>query len=178
MECDVSSVLVIVDMQNDFVDGVLGSKQALKIIDPIFNLASSFKKQNNLVVFTQDTHSSDYLSTQEGKSLPIPHCIKDTNGHKIVQALEDLARSSKVYEKPCFASLNLAKDLEKLSSKIKQVHVVGLCTDICVISNAMLLRSVLLNSKIVVHSNLCAGVSHASHLNALDSMRACHIEII
>ena len=160
-------ILVVVDMQNDFIDGALGSVQAQGIVENVKNKIEHF---DGKIIFTQDTHSDDYLDTQEGKNLPVKHCIKDTNGHNI----------NAIIEKPSFGSPVLVQRLMDINKEeqIEQIVFVGLCTDICVISNAMTVKTFLPEVKITVDSSCCAGVSEKSHNTALDAMRACQIEII
>ena len=168
-------ILVVVDMQNDFIDGALGSAQAQGIVENVKNKIEHF---DGKIIFTQDTHSDDYLDTQEGKNLPVKHCIKDTNGHKINASLN--TKDCEIIEKPSFGSPVLIQrllDIDK-DEKIEQIVFVGLCTDICVISNAMTVKTFLPEVRITVDSSCCAGVSEKSHNTALDAMRACQIEII
>ncbi|EFM40119.1 isochorismatase family protein [[Eubacterium] yurii subsp. margaretiae ATCC 43715] len=168
-------ILVVVDMQNDFIDGALGSVQAQKIVENVKNKIENF---DGKIIFTQDTHSDNYLDTQEGKNLPVRHCIKDTDGHKINPSLN--TKDCEVIEKPSFGSPVLIQrllDINKVEN-IEQIVFVGLCTDICVISNAMTVKTFLPEVKITVDSSCCAGVSEKSHNTALDAMRACQIEII
>ena len=168
-------ILVVVDMQNDFIDGALGSVQAQSIVENVKNKIEHF---DGKIIFTQDTHSDDYLDTQEGKNLPVKHCIKDTNGHKINASLN--TKDCEIIEKPSFGSTVLVQRLIDINKEkhIEQIVCVGLCTDICVISNAMTVKTFLPEVRITVDSSCCAGVSEKSHNTALDAMRACQIEII
>ena len=168
-------ILIVIDMQNDFIDGALGSVQAQNIVDNVKNKIEHF---DGKIIFTQDTHSDDYLDTQEGKNLPVKHCIKDTNGHKINASLN--TKDCEIIEKHSFGSpvpIQRLLDIDK-DEKIEQIVFVGLCTDICVISNAMTVKTFLPEVRITVDSSCCAGVSEKSHNTALDAMRACQIEII
>ena len=165
-------VLVVVDMQNDFIDGALGSSEAVAIVPYVKELISDFDGE---IIFTRDTHGEDYLSTREGRRLPVSHCIKGTEGWQIrEELLPDIPYT--VIDKPTFGSMELADrlaDMDDLSS----VTLVGLCTDICVISNAMLIKARLPELDITVDARGCAGVTPESHRNALDAMRSCQIDI-
>lgn len=167
-------ILVVVDMQNDFIDGALGSAEAKEIVPYVVERVKSF---DGRVIFTRDTHENDYLQTQEGTKLPVPHCIKDTQGWEICPEL--LPYAYEIIDKPTFGSVALADLLANLDkeNKIDEIELLGLCTDICVISNAMLLKARLLDAEIVVDSRGCAGVTRQSHQNALEAMKMCQITI-
>lgn len=165
------NVLVVVDMQNDFVTGSLGSEEAVKIVDNVLKKVKNFDGE---VIFTQDTHNYDYLDTFEGKMLPVEHCIKDSEGWQIINELKPYVKH--VIEKPTFGSLELIKKLREFD-KIDSITLIGLCTDICVISNALLLKAEFYETEIKVDSSCCAGVTPLSHNNALEAMKACHILI-
>ena len=167
-------VLVVVDMQNDFIDGALGTPEAQAIVPFVKEKIRSF---DGKVIFTRDTHQNDYLQTQEGTKLPISHCINGTQGWEICDELKPFAKD--IIDKPTFGSTELVRALERENSKnqISEIELVGLCTDICVISNAMLLKSSLLETEIVVDSKCCAGVTPQSHQNALEAMKMCQINI-
>ena len=162
-----AKALVIVDMQNDFVDGALGTKEAQemlpRLVEKLQNLDS-----NTDIFFTQDTHKENYLETQEGKNLPVVHCIKNTHGWKIVPELQEFTKKAKkIVEKKSFGSTGLPT----LLKPYEEVEFVGLCTDICVISNALLLKAFYPEQKISVDASCCAGVTPESHLNALAAMK-------
>lgn len=161
--------LIVVDMQNDFISGSLGSEQARAIVKNVVNKVKTF---NGTIIFTKDTHDEQYLNTQEGKNLPVKHCIKGTFGHEICPELKDYAKN--VIEKPTFGSLNLPK---LIKDDAEEIELCGLCTDICVISNAMILKASFSETKIVVDSSCCAGVTNESHLTALASMKAVQIAV-
>ena len=169
------NILVVVDMQNDFIDGALGTKEAQAILPNVERLVKDF---NGKIYFTRDTHSENYMQTQEGKNLPVPHCIKNTNGWEIAPSLIPYAKN--IIDKPTFGSTELANELilENKKEEIESITLVGLCTDICVISNAMLIKASLLECKIFVDASCCAGVTPQSHKNALDAMKMCQITII
>ena len=168
------NILIVVDMQNDFIDGALGTKEAVGILPNVEGIVKDFQGE---IIFTKDTHQKDYLSTQEGKNLPVEHCIKGTQGWEIAPSL--LPYATTVIEKPTFGSLNLVSCLQDKNAKEKigKITLVGLCTDICVISNAMLIKSAFLDAEIEVISSACAGVTPQSHENALNAMKMCQITV-
>ncbi len=168
-------ILVVVDMQNDFIDGALGTREAQAIVERV---AEKIKGFSGKVLFTQDTHTENYMETQEGKYLPVPHCIRGTKGWEICDALRPLQRQQPL-EKPTFGSAALGAFLQEADKKdpIGSVTLVGLCTDICVISNAMLLKAFLPETRILVDAACCAGVTPKSHKRALEAMKACQIQI-
>ena len=169
-------VLVVVDMQNDFIDGALGTKEAVAIVTKVEEKIRNF---NGTVLFTRDTHENWYLETQEGKKLPIPHCIRDTEGWQIRREL-DILRKTEPVDKETFGSIDLADDLVAMNidDEIKSITFVGLCTDICVISNALLVKAALPEVPIIVDAACCAGVTPESHENALKAMEMCQVEVI
>ena len=165
--------LIVVDMQVDFITGSLGSKLAEAIVPSV---VEKVKNYNGTVIFTRDTHFADYMNTQEGNNLPVEHCIKGTNGWEICDELKPFAK--KVVDKITFGSINLPKIIESYGEEIEEIELCGLCTDICVISNAMLIKACLPEARVCVNASLCAGVTVESHQNALKAMSACQIEII
>ena len=169
-------ILVVVDMQNDFIDGALGTKEAAAIVSAVEQKIRNFQGR---VFFTRDTHDSGYLETQEGRKLPVPHCIRDTEGWQIHPTLEAL-RTKPAIDKPVFGSVSLGEALfaADREEQVRSVTFVGLCTDICVISNALLARSFLPEAEIVVDAACCAGVTPDSHRTALKAMRACQILVV
>ena len=168
-------VLVVVDMQNDFIDGALGTKEAQAIVP---NVIDKIKHFDGLVLATQDTHFDNYLNTQEGHNLPVPHCIKGSNGHAIQSEIAKLIKTEPI-EKVTFGSKELGTKLVELNKKepIESVTLIGLCTDICVISNAMVIKAFLPELPIIVDAKCCAGVTPTSHENALAAMKVCQIAI-
>lgn len=166
--------LIVVDMQNDFIDGALGTKEAVAIVGKVKEKIAEYRKNGDTVIFTRDTHSENYMDTQEGKNLPVPHCIKGTTGWEISSELE--VGNSLVIDKPTFGSKELAEHLAGTDS-LDEVELIGLCTDICVISNAMLIKAFMTETKVSVDSLCCAGVTPESHSNALESMKMCQIEV-
>lgn len=169
-------ILIVVDMQNDFIDGALGSAEAVKIVPKVEEKLRGFSGR---VIFTRDTHGEDYLTTQEGRNLPVPHCVKGTAGWAICDALAPFAAKAETVDKPAFGSAALAEQLraEHEKSGIESITLVGLCTDICVISNAMLLKAFLPEVPITVDAACCAGVTPESHHTALAAMKSCQIAV-
>ena len=167
-------ILVVVDMQNDFIDGALGTPEAQAIVGNVRRKIEQYRQEGGKVLFTRDTHTAEYLQTQEGKNLPVPHCIKGTPGWEISSALD--AGGCEIVDKPSFGSLTLA-ELIHTKKNVTSVELVGLCTDICVISNAMILKARLPEVEILVDSSCCAGVTPASHANALEAMKMCQITV-
>ena len=167
-------LLIVVDMQNDFVSGSLGSEDAAAIVENVVEKVKQAESENTEIIFTRDTHGEDYLNTQEGRHLPVVHCVKGTHGWEIVDEL--LPYVKEVVDKPTFGSLELADIVREKG--YTDVEVVGLCTDICVVSNVMILKAVLPEAVITVDSRCCAGVTKESHQSALDTMRICQAEII
>lgn len=171
-------ILVVVDMQNDFIIGSLGTKEAVEIVPKVAQKISAWKGE---VYFTQDTHRTDYLSTQEGKNLPVEHCIMCTGGwdiHKdIIKLLEQPIDFKGTFVKNTFGCKEMAEMLGTIPD-IEEIQLVGLCTDICVISNALLFKCFLPEVPIVVDASCCAGVTPESHKRALEAMKMCQIKII
>ena len=168
-------ILIVVDMQNDFIDQALGTKEAVGIVE---NVAKKIKGFDGKVIYTQDTHPENYLETQEGKNLPVKHCVKGSEGWQI-SAILPVKEDDTVIEKPTFGSVELGVYLKKLAEdvEIEEIEVIGLCTDICVISNALLIKAFLPEVKISVDASCCAGVTPESHKNALEAMKMCQISI-
>lgn len=171
-------ILIVVDMQNDFIDGSLGTDEAAAIVPEVVRKIEGFQGK---VYYTQDTHRKDYLETAEGKKLPVEHCIKGTQGHQLNPSVEDLRvkYDSPLIEKVTFGSTWLPQLLlGEYGNSLKEITLIGLCTDICVISNALLLKAYFPETRIIVDASCCAGVTPGSHKNALEAMKMCHIEII
>lgn len=169
--------LVVVDMQNDFIDGVLGTDEAAAIVPKVKEKIKAYRDKGYMVIFTRDTHDENYLKTQEGRKLPVPHCIRGTSGWEISSQLD--ASGSTVLDKPTFGSYELAERLAEANDKsvLEGIELVGLCTDICVISNAMLIKARLPEIPVIVDSSCCAGVSPETHATALKAMDMCQIII-
>lgn len=169
------NILLVIDMQNDFIDGALGTKEAVAIVEKVAAKISGF---NGEIIFTRDTHESDYLTTQEGRNLPVEHCIYGSFGWEIRSELAAI-REACVIDKPSFGSRKLAELLyeKNISEGIGEITLIGLCTDICVISNALVIKAFLPEVKITVDASCCAGVTPKSHKNALSAMKMCQINI-
>lgn len=170
-------ILVVVDMQNDFVYDVLGTPEARAIVPNVKARIESGEFEK--IFFTKDTHDKNYMNTLEGQKLPAPHCIKSTKGHNIIPELN--TDNSTIIEKPTFGSCDLIKhikDLNDQQEEINEVEICGLCTDICVISNCLMIRAALPNTKVVVRANCCAGVTPEKHEAALMVMESCQVDVI
>ena len=167
-------ILVVVDMQNDFIDGALGTPEALAIVPAVKALLNSFDGE---IIFTRDTHTEDYLATREGRHLPVPHCVKGTVGHEISSELS--TEGAVIFDKPTFGSTELQAYIAEENGRqtIDEIVLAGLCTDICVISNAMLLKATLPECEVAVVAEACAGVTPESHANALSAMKMCQITV-
>lgn len=168
-------LLIVIDMQNDFIDGALGTAEAMAIVESVAEKIHAARAEGSEVWFTRDTHEADYLHTQEGRNLPVEHCIRGTFGWEISSKLD--VGSSIVIDKPTFGSIELAERTATLKN-LESVELVGLCTDICVISNAMLLKARLPELPVCVDASCCAGVTPESHRNALAAMKMCQIAIV
>ena len=163
--------LIVIDMQHDFVDGVLGSKEAVAILPTVKEKIEQF---NGKVIFTRDTHDAVYLSTREGKYLPVDHGFKGSDGWQIHEGLA--VKDAVIFDKPTFGSTKLMEYMVQCAD-VESITLIGVCTDICVISNAMLLKAALPQIDIIVDAACCAGVTPQSHLNALAAMQVCQIII-
>lgn len=168
-------LLIVVDMQKDFIDGALGTKEAQCILPTVQAKIKQYKEMGSPVLFTRDTHSENYLQTQEGKLLPVPHCIKNTPGWQIDPSLD--TSNATLFDKPSFGSLALADWVKQHYPQIQEIELIGLCTDICVLSNAIILKAAFPEVTITVDSAACAGVTPASHHNALEAMKMCQIQV-
>lgn len=170
------NILIVVDMQNDFIDGALGTPEAVKIVPDVEKKIQNF---NGCVLFTRDTHEADYMDTQEGKNLPVPHCIRGTDGWQICSVLQKYCTEPPI-DKVTFGSSELISILQKRNGKeaIESITLIGLCTDICVISNALLIKAFFPEVKLIVDASCCAGVTPESHQRALAAMETCQVQII
>lgn len=180
-------VLVVVDMQKDFIDGSLGTDEAVNIVDKVVDRVA--RSKNELILFTRDTHGEDYLDTPEGKKLPVVHCVKGTEGWQTDESIMDAWRNNastlrredldeNTFDKPVFGSTELVDFLVKNASEISEIELLGLCTDICVVSNALMIKNTLPNIEVSVNADCCAGVSPQSHQEALNTMKMCQVNII
>lgn len=167
-------ILVVVDMQNDFIDGALGTPEAVGIVPDV---ADKIKNFDGTILYTRDTHEENYMETQEGKNLPVPHCIRGTFGWEIREELQK--DGAKVVDKPTFGSALLGDELAKMNAEeeIESITLIGLCTDICVISNAFVIKAFLPETPIIVDAKCCAGVTPESHTRALEAMKVCQIKV-
>lgn len=172
-------VLIVVDMQNDFVSGALGTPEAGEIVPYVVGRVVDGLNRGETILFTRDTHEANYLETQEGRRLPVPHCIRGTEGWEIVPQLVPDTVGCTVIDKPTFGSRELGEELARLNGvePVERVTLIGLCTDICVISNALLVKAFLPEAEIVVDAKCCAGVTPESHQNALEAMQVCQITV-
>lgn len=180
-------ILVVIDMQNDFIDGALGSQEAINIVPNVIEKIQTYQQEGNAIYFTQDTHKEDYLQTQEGKNLPVLHCIKGTTGWNLHASINELAEKIQadkkepvIFEKGIFGGENLAQVLRNLIDEPSEteIELIGLCTDICVLSNAILFKTYLPEVLIKVDAACCAGVTPTTHHNALEAMKMCQIQVI
>lgn len=169
--------LVVIDMQNDFITGVLGNEECMKIVPNVVKRVQKAVEDKVDIIFSQDTHQEDYLFTQEGRKLPIRHCIQDTKGWEIIPELEEIAKKNgTVFLKDTFGSRSMAEYMK--DHNYEEIEMIGVCTDICVISNAMTIKSFAPESEISVKESCCAGVTPQSHRTAIEAMKACQINII
>jgi nicotinamidase-related amidase len=180
-------VLVVVDMQNDFIDGSLGTPEAVAVTEKIVKRIED--SVDELILFTKDTHQDDYLETPEGRKLPVVHCIEGTSGwetnDRILQAWRNKANTivlpelkDNTFTKDVFGSVDLVDFLKTYPEQIEEIELMGVCTDICVVSNAIMLKNTLPKVKITVNAGCCAGVTPTSHQEALNVMNMCQIDVI
>ena len=162
--------LIVVDMQNDFIDMALGTPEAVAIVPKVKEKIKSYIAKGDEVIFTRDTHFEDYLQTPEGKKLPVPHCIKGTKGWQIADGL--YAEGCRIIDKPNFGWPNWKEE------SLEDVEIVGLCTDICVVSNALIIKATFPDAIVKVDSSCCAGVTVGTHEAALKTMAMCQIDIL
>ena len=168
-------LLIVVDMQKDFIDGALGTAEAQAIVEPLVKLAGQYRAED--IIATRDTHPENYLDTQEGHNLPVVHCVKDTPGWQLDPRVQAAIGEAKIIDKPTFGSWQLAEEVAKMAEKEElEITLCGLCTDICVVSNALLLKARLPETKVRVAASCCAGVTPATHAAALETMKMCQVE--
>ncbi len=169
-------LLLVIDMQNDFIDGALGTPEAASIVDRVVEEIGKYPPEN--IIATRDTHGDNYPETQEGRNLPVTHCVKGTPGWELNARIADALRGAAVIDKPTFGSRELAERVAALAQQDElDVTLVGLCTDICVVSNALLLKAFLPETPVRVIAGCCAGVTPESHQAALMTMRMCQVNI-
>lgn len=174
-------LLIVVDMQNDFISGALGSAQAQAIVPKVLAKVESYVNAGDIICFTRDTHRPDYLQTQEGKNLPVEHCIVGTQGYEIVDCLKSyITEFVDVIDKPAFGSFKLTDVVAEhvTTNNVTEIELVGLCTDICVVSNALLVKARLPEIPVVVDAACCAGVTEESHKAALLVMKMCQVKVV
>lgn len=171
-----SKVLVVVDMQNDFISGSLGTEEAQAVVPAVVEKIRNRKAEGYDIIVTIDTHGPDYLNTQEGRKLPVEHCIRGSFGWQLQEDIAREAGDCRRYEKETFGSRDLARDLGERPPE--KIEFVGLCTDICVVSNVLGVKAWLPETPICVDSTCCAGVTPQSHQAALDTMASCQVEIL
>lgn len=162
--------LIVVDMQNDFIDGALGTQEAQAIVERVKRKIAEYHARGDEILFTRDTHTEDYLNTPEGRKLPVVHCVRGTRGWAIADGLE--VPGCRYIDKPTFGWTHWAEH------SFSQVELVGLCTDICVVSNALILKATFPEAEISVDASCCAGVTVATHQAALETMKMCQIEVL
>lgn len=161
--------LIVVDMQNDFIDEALGTKEAVAIVPNVKKKIEEYAANGDEIIFTRDTHSEDYLETPEGKKLPVKHCIKGTHGWEIADGL--YVEGCKIIDKPNFGWP------EWKNESLEKVEIIGLCTDICVVSNALIIKASFPDAEVSVDASCCAGVTPETHAAALATMKMCQIDI-
>lgn len=169
-------ILLVIDMQNDFIDGTLGTPEAVSVVDRVVCEIKKYPVEN--IIATRDTHGEDYLKTQEGRNLSVPHCIKGTPGWELNHKIADALRGAVIIDKPTFGSKELAERVAEWAERDQlDITFVGLCTDICVVSNALLIKAFLPETPLRVIANCCAGVTPESHQAALKTMQMCQVQI-
>lgn len=161
--------LIVVDMQNDFIDMALGTKEAVAIVPKVQEKIRAYAQNGDEIIYTRDTHGEDYLNTPEGRKLPVPHCLRGTKGWEIREGL--YIPGCKIIDKPNFGWPHWAEE------KLEEVELIGLCTDICVVSNALLIKAAFPDAAVKVDARCCAGVTPESHETALLTMQMCQIDV-
>ena len=170
-------ILLVIDMQNDFINGSLGTSEAEAIVERVAKEIRKYPAGD--VIATRDTHTEDYLNTQEGRKLPVVHCVKGTSGWELHPKIAAALKNAVIFDKPSFASKTLAEELTRYAEAADlEITLAGLCTDICVISNALLVKACLPETPVRVLSGCCAGVTPETHQAALTTMRMCQIQIL
>lgn len=170
-----SKTLIVVDVQNDFVTGALGTKEAQAIVGNVVKEVEEYRKNNDDIIFTMDTHGTDYMETMEGRKLPVEHCLIGTDGWNIIPELNVNEEKTAIIEKETFGYEHWGSII---NPETEEIEIIGLCTDICVISNALIIKAAFPNIPIKVIAKCCAGVTSQSHENALRAMQMCHIDVI
>lgn len=171
-------ILIVIDMQNDFIDGALGTPEAVAIVENVKAKIRSYPKEN--VFATRDTHTEQYMETQEGRNLPVLHCIRGTDGWQIRPDIAELIYPDHIIDKPTFGSTELANLMRILAHREEggiEIEIIGLCTDICVVSNALCIKAMIPETPISCDASCCAGVTPAKHEAALETMRSCQVRV-
>lgn len=169
-------LLLVIDMQNDFIDGALGTPEAMAVVDHVVEEIRKYPSRD--IIATRDTHGENYLNTQEGKNLPVPHCIKGTQGWELHPRIAEALEGAVMIDKPTFGSMELAHRLARMAQGDElDITLVGLCTDICVVSNALLIKAALPETPVRIIKSCCAGVTQESHQAALETMKMCQVKI-
>ena len=171
-------ILVVVDMQKDFIDGALGFEGAEKVIPGIAAKIKTFEEAGDEVVYTLDTHFENYMETQEGKNLPVPHCIKGSDGWGLCDELKDLLSDKKAFEKPTFGSMDLAQYLKENAADISAIEVCGLVSNICVVSNAVIAKASCPEAEIIVDSSLTASFAPDLHQATMDVLKGIQVTVL
>lgn len=167
------NTLIVVDMQNDFIDGSLGTKEALAIVPKVREKIHQYRQNGDRIIFTRDTHGKEYLQTPEGRKLPVEHCIANTHGWEIADGLAPEGYLCEYIDKPTFGWIHWAE-----GETFGNIELVGLCTDICVVSNALILKAAFPDAEITVDASCCAGVTPRTHKAALETMKMCQVNVI
>ena len=177
---ETKNILIVVDMQKDFIDGALGTREAQAIVDSAVARVRACREAGWTVIATLDTHGENYLDTAEGKKLPVTHCVKGTEGWRLNPAIAEALGDAMLVEKPTFGSVKLPGIVAELAGEADRlsIELIGLCTDICVVSNALLLKAHFPEAAIAVNAACCAGVTPEKHEAALETMRSCQIDVI
>lgn len=162
--------LIVVDMQNDFIDMALGTPEAVAIVPNVKAKIAEYAARGDEIIFTRDTHGENYLNTPEGRKLPVPHCIKGTKGWEIAEGL--YVEGAKIIDKPNFGWPHWDRE------QLEEVELIGLCTDICVVSNALIIKAMFPDAAVSVDASCCAGVTPATHDAALATMKMCQIDVL
>ena len=170
--------LIVVDMQTDFVDGALGTPEAVAILPAVDARIRECRKAGAIIIATLDTHGEDYLQSAEGQKLPVVHCVRNTEGWQLHPAVREALAGCRILEKPTFGSIRLPEIIRELAAgEDFSIELIGLCTDICVVSNALLLKAYFPEAPVSVRAACCAGVTPEKHEAALETMRSCQIDI-
>ncbi len=169
--------LVVIDMQNDFLTGALRNEEAIKVAPYVKEKIEKARENGDTILFTRDTHEENYMQTVEGQNLPVPHCIKGSEGWEIIKELEAEKNATAIIDKETFGAKELADYFREYAGAVDEVEFVGVCTDICVISNVLLTKAMIPNKRISVDAAGCAGVTVEAHDTAIAAMKACHIVI-